>query len=113
MRILHLTDRLTSRGGAHRHLRSIAAWQISEGHDVVVAAGRDDGEAPACATRLIPGLDARDAHAVDLDATLSSVRPEIVHLHTIVNPCVLEQARGWPALITVQDHRYFCPGRGK
>jgi glycosyltransferase involved in cell wall biosynthesis len=36
-----------------------------------------------------------------------------VHLHTVVNPCVLEWAAGARALITVQDHRYFCPGKGK
>jgi glycosyltransferase involved in cell wall biosynthesis len=31
----------------------------------------------------------------------------------VVNPWVLRWAAARPSLITVQDHRYFCPGRGK
>jgi glycosyltransferase involved in cell wall biosynthesis len=44
---------------------------------------------------------------------VEQVRPDVVHLHTVVNPCVLEWARTRPSLVTVQDHRYFCPTRGK
>jgi glycosyltransferase involved in cell wall biosynthesis len=44
---------------------------------------------------------------------VASFRPDVIHLHTVVNPAVLEWACGRPALITVQDHRYFCPTRGK
>jgi glycosyltransferase involved in cell wall biosynthesis len=50
---------------------------------------------------------------VDLDALEARVRPDVVHVHTVVNPEVLEWARSRPALVTVQDHRYFCPARGK
>jgi glycosyltransferase involved in cell wall biosynthesis len=113
MRILHLTDRLTTRGGAYRHLDSILRWQIERGHDVLLAAGEEGTEGPRCPTRIVPGLEARGAAAIDLVPTLTEFRPDVVHLHTIVNPCVLEWARSYAAVITVQDHRYFCPGRGK
>lgn len=38
MRILHLTDRLTQRGGAHRHLLSVLE-ALSAGHDLLLVAG--------------------------------------------------------------------------
>ena len=34
-------------------------------------------------------------------------------MHNVVNPAVLEWAAGVDAVVTVQDHRFFCPGRGK
>jgi glycosyltransferase involved in cell wall biosynthesis len=37
----------------------------------------------------------------------------VVHVHTVVNPAVLRWAGRRGAVITVQDHRCFCPGRGK
>ena len=34
-------------------------------------------------------------------------------MHNVVNPAVLEWAAGADAVVRVQDHRFFCPGRGK
>jgi bacteriocin resistance YdeI/OmpD-like protein len=34
VRVLHLTDRLTDRGGAHRHLLAVARAQAARGDDV-------------------------------------------------------------------------------
>jgi glycosyltransferase involved in cell wall biosynthesis len=58
-------------------------------------------------------LGAREAVPVDLDPLVERLQPDVVHLHTVVNPCVLEWARSRRSLVTVQDHRYFCPTRGK
>ncbi len=112
MRILHLTDRFSTYGGAHRHLAGVTSWLAAHGHDVHVAAGSGD-EMFAGQAHFVAGLDAREARPVGLDTLTSAVRPHVVHVHTVVNPCVLEWARGRPALVTVQDHRYFCPGLGK
>ena len=73
------------------------AWQRRR-HDVHVVGGG--------------GLEARDDAPVDL-APVDALRPALVHVHTVVNPRALEQLAGPAAVITVQDHRYFCPGRGK
>lgn len=102
MRILHLTDRRTARGGAHHHVAGVVESQVAEGLEVHLAAGD-----------TVAALDAREAVAIDLQPLLDQVRPEIVHVHTVVNPVALEQAADAGAVITVQDHRYFCPGRGK
>jgi glycosyltransferase involved in cell wall biosynthesis len=58
-------------------------------------------------------LEARTRVPVDLEAVYGEVAADLVHLHTVVNPQVLEWAGGRRAVITVQDHRYFCPARGK
>ena len=62
----------------------------------------------------MPGLEARESAATPgLDAVARAFEPEVIHVHTVVNPAVLEWAAARGALITVQDHRYFCPTRGK
>jgi glycosyltransferase involved in cell wall biosynthesis len=114
LRVLHLCDRLTERGGAYQHLLAIVERQVADGHAVHLAVGRADADAVApCAVSLVPGLDARTAERVDLSAAMASARPDVVHLHTVVNPEVLRWAARVPSVVTVQDHRAFCPGRGK
>jgi glycosyltransferase involved in cell wall biosynthesis len=114
VRILHVTDRVGARGGAHRHLQGILRAQSEDGHDVHVASAAGEDAAPAGVRRHeVAGLDARGDRPADLQPTWELVRPDVVHLHTVVNPRVLEWAAGHRAVITIQDHRYFCPGRGK
>jgi glycosyltransferase involved in cell wall biosynthesis len=50
---------------------------------------------------------------VDLDAWLGPLRPDVLHVHTVVNPLALACAASGNAVFTVQDHRSFCPSRGK
>jgi glycosyltransferase involved in cell wall biosynthesis len=113
VRVLHLTDRFGARGGAHRHLEGVASWLVERGHDVHVAAGEGEGFMAPYPTSLVAGLAAREPAEVELGPLVESFRPDVVHLHTIMNPTVLEWAVARPAVITVQDHRYFCPARGK
>lgn len=114
MRILHLVDRLAGRGGAHVHLAGVAAAQVEAGHDVCVAGGTSaPGVRWPCAVRIVPGLEERARAPCALDALDRDVAPDVVHVHTVVNPWVLEWAGARGAVATVQDHRYFCPGRGK
>jgi glycosyltransferase involved in cell wall biosynthesis len=114
LRILHLTDRLSDRGGAHWHLLGVLAALRERGHDVHLAAGAHDGHTAApCAWTLVKGLESRTRTPVDIDPLLDAVRPDLIHVHTVVNPAVLDWAASQRSLITVQDHRYFCPTRGK
>lgn len=114
MRILHVSDRLTERGGAYQHLLALVEAQVAAGHPVRLAIGRaDDGMEAPCAVDRVPGLDARTARDADVESVAAAFRPDVVHLHTVVNPSVLRWAGARRGVITVQDHRYFCPGRGK
>ena len=79
-----------------------------------LAAGFDDGSVQApTPTEIVPGLEARAARDVTLDTLLKRHAPDRLHLHNVVNPLALEQAAARGALLTIQDHRFFCPGRGK
>jgi glycosyltransferase involved in cell wall biosynthesis len=118
VRVLYLTDRLSVRGGADHHLAQVAAAAAEAGHRVRVAFGRD-GEPPPGIADLerfrIPGLGSRVESQSGLDGLAEELhRSDLVHLQNIMNPTVLERAseRG-RILVTVQDHRFFCPGPGK
>ena len=88
---------------------------MEAGHDVRLAVGRDEGHVPPpCALDVVPALASRaHAEARGLDAIASAFAPDVVHVHTVMNPAVLEWAAARCAVITVQDHRCFCPTRGK
>jgi glycosyltransferase involved in cell wall biosynthesis len=115
MRILHVADRLTDRGGAYTWMLGVLGGLIEAGHDVRLAVGAVDGSVSApCPVELQPGLGARTEAPVELRPLVRSIRPDVVHVHNVVNPSVLQWAAGQSnALLTVQDHRVFCPTRGK
>jgi glycosyltransferase involved in cell wall biosynthesis len=114
MRILHVADRLTDRGGAYTHLAGILE-ALSAEHDVRLLVGeRQERLGVPCAVQELPGLEAREGLEVDLDSAVARFAPDVVHVHNVVNPAVLRWAsRRGGCLITIQDHRAFCPGRGK
>ena len=113
MRILHVADRLSDRGGADLALLGLLD-ALSTDHEQHLAAGRDDGAVrPPCPVTVVPRLDARTRAGADLDPLLARLRPDLVHVHNVVNPAVLTWAAGVDAVVTIQDHRFFCPGRGK
>jgi glycosyltransferase involved in cell wall biosynthesis len=114
VRVLHLVDRLTDRGGAYRCLLGVLESLALE-HAQLLAAGRDEDTVRApCPVELVSGLDERTFKAVALDALAERFRPDVVHVHNLMNPAALEWAAGRrDTLVTVQDHRYFCPTRGK
>ncbi len=115
MRVLHLTDRSSERGGADCHLRSVLL-DLGRDCELFLAVGREDGSAAApCDYAVISGLAATQAVpiGVDLDRVYQRFEPDLVHLHNVMNPRALAWAADRRALMTVQDHRAFCPGRGK
>jgi glycosyltransferase involved in cell wall biosynthesis len=118
VRLLYLTDRLSDRGGADHHLIQVMSDAVTVGHRVEVGFGRDEGgpQLPeTVARRRFAGLASRVASSAklgDLDDVIADA--EIVHLQNVMNPVVLEMAAAHPrAVVTVQDHRVFCPGPGK
>ena len=114
MRILHVADRLTDRGGAYTWLVGILE-RLAGDHEVRLVVGEDDGAVRApCAVEVRPGLEARTDSPADLEDLRSGFAPDVVHVHNVVNPAVLAWAAARAdTLLTVQDHRFFCPTRGK
>jgi glycosyltransferase involved in cell wall biosynthesis len=117
VRILHLTDRASDRGGADWHLLSVVVALAERGHQQVLAVGREDGstERP-CGIHLVPGLavtsDQPDV-AGPLGDLEASFQPDVIHLHNALGPAAMKWAADRGGVATVQDHRSFCPGRGK
>ncbi len=111
--ILHLTDRLSRRGGADWHLAGVIDAQLPE-QSVALAVGRRDASGVAtCPVHVVTGLDARRAQPCNLNPLVDELCPDVIHVHNVVNPSVLQWAAKHGAVMTIQDHRSFCPARGK
>ncbi len=116
MRLLYLTDRLSHRGGAPHHLLDVIGAMASR-HTVTVAAAAIDGE-----VRLPAGVELRKLSGLrsavsqtnglgDLPSLLENT--DCVHVQNVMNPRVLFMVTEQPCVVTVQDHRIFCPGPGR
>ncbi len=117
LRRLHLADRLALRSGADLHLRDLLCWQARRGPVTLVVG------------RVEPGVRAPDgvrlarcralASAVPSRRGLAQLSPlldqaDVLHLHNVMNPDVLARVtETGRAVVTLQDHRMFCPGPGR
>ena len=128
LRILFAADRLSARGGADRHLLGILdRFRDQPGARTLLAVGFDDGSLPGPEReRLGPwtrlkGLDrsglggrGRKAVLAGLEELVREFRPHLIHLQNVMDPEIIGRAAALaPSLATVQDHRFFCPGKGK
>jgi glycosyltransferase involved in cell wall biosynthesis len=124
--IVHLHDRISARGGADQHLWGILEHLQPE-MTTELLVGWDDQSLPEAEKSCIGpwsrlkglergGLNRRGGEAarVRLTQALEQRDPGVVHIHNVMDPLLLDVAAltGF-ALLTVQDHRYFCPGLGK
>ena len=91
LRILHLNDRLSARGGADWHLLTVIEAQRGE-HEVMLATGFDDGTVPApCPWRQVRALSEREHRpCAELDQITEAFEPEVIHVHNVMNPAVLQ-----------------------
>lgn len=126
MRLMHLHERLSARGGAERHLISLLKHQQGR-CQTLLAVGFDDGSLPEGERREVGpwlrvkglarrGLRQRGEKAARrrLASAIADFSPELIHVHNLMDPALLElAAASAPTVMTVQDHRLFCPGRGK
>ncbi len=118
MRILYITDRISARGGADHHLAQVMGDSRARGDLVAVAYGHaDEGVSlPQGVQQIsVPGL----AKAVPSESKLSALADpmawaDVIHLSNVMNPVVIARAVDTRrAVVTVQDHRVFCPAMGK
>ena len=117
MRVLIATDRLSLRGGADQHLLDIIEALIGSGVSVDVACGRVDAEVSLAGVPVhtVRGL----ARMVPDTRQLGRLSPlvaaaDVVHVQNVMNPTALLQlVDSGRAVVTVQDHRVFCPGPGR
>ena len=116
MELLYLTDRLSHRGGAPHHLLDLIRVMAEEHQVTVAAADKDQDVVLPEGVRFerCSGLRHARAHRGGLDKLPSLIaRAGVIHVQNIMNPVALSLACGPRAVVTVQDHRVFCPGPGK
>jgi glycosyltransferase involved in cell wall biosynthesis len=125
VRVLLVNSRLSDRGGADRWLLGVAS-RLQQEADTLLAVGYEDRALPeverARVGRVVrvKGLDGRGLGGTPAATTAAFRRlidefdPDVVHANDTTDPGVLDviAARG-RGVQTVQDHRFFCPGRGK
>ena len=116
MKLLYLTDRLSHRGGAPHHLLDLIS-AMAEDHQVTVAAANKDSDVvlpEGVRFARCPGLRRSTDHLGGLDKLPNLLASaDVVHIQNVMNPAALRQASGPRAVVTIQDHRVFCPGPGK
>ncbi|NOZ95622.1 MAG: glycosyltransferase family 4 protein [Acidobacteria bacterium] len=118
MRILYLTDRLSVRGGADRHLLQLIGWVVGSGFGVTVGCGRREagvelpGSVRVARVRGLASATSSPAGLAGLEELLAGA--DRVHVQNVMNPVVLRAAAATGrSIVTIQDHRFFCPGLGK
>ena len=81
----------------------------------VIASGRGKGVNAVVSAHTIRGLASPVDSTKGMDKLEQLVRKaDVVHLHNVMNPVALEVvAKSGKGVVTVQDHRVFCPSRGK
>ena len=126
MRLMHLHERLSVRGGAERHLLGLLKHQQGS-YQTLLAVGFEDDSLSGRERELIGpwlrvkglarrGLRQRGERAAlrRLSQAMEDFAPDLIHVHNLMDPALLQlAASAAPTVMTVQDHRLFCPGRGK
>ena len=126
MRVLLLNSRLSDRGGADRWLLGVLK-RLQGRIETLAAVGYLDRALPAAELQRagpwvrVKGLDRSglgrrggQGALAGLRATLESFDPQVVHVNDVTDPDLLALVAGTGrGVMTVQDHRVFCPGRGK
>jgi len=115
---MHIAPRLSERGGADQFMLGLIE-ALSSQHEQSLVVGKKDADISIpCPAEVIANLDSSglSKDPIDtkrLEALCQKYRPDLLHLHNPVHPQVLQWAQQHKALLTIQDHRFFCPGRGK
>ena len=116
---LQLCESLAPTGGAALHLRAVLGRGLP-GCRVTVAVGRGPLASPGLGVQVcgVSGLGGRlkeQRRAGErVEALIHALNPDVVHLHNLMQPELLRRVgRMRPTVYTLQDHRVFCPGRGK
>lgn len=115
MRILYLSDRLSHRGGAPLHLLDIIHAAPGERRVITGKMDPDIQLDPNIHVETIPGLNNNKNNSPDLSVLHRALQTaDVVHVQNVMIPSVIKAAvETGVAIVTVQDHRVFCPGPGR
>ena len=114
MKVLHVNEHLSSRGGVETYLLSLLP--MLEERDVSVAVAFASGDeslverAYAAPALSQAGRGAEASGFRQLNEILGAEKPDVVHLHNIFNVGAIEAClQAAPVVVTGHDYRYLCP----
>lgn len=114
MKILHVTDHYTPRGGVEQYILSAARLLADHGHGNAIlytqasAHTIRDGAWPAYHVRTDGDI------AAQVDQVLAAERPDVAYIHHVSFPALIEfLADRLPAVAYVHGFTAVCPGLGK
>jgi len=116
MMLLFVTDCLSRKSGAGNHLIDVIEAACDWGVSVSVATGRIDDtvqlQCPVHRVRALARPTPGTAQLARLQALLNTA--DRVHVQNVMNPTALQVLTdSGKSVVTVQDHRVFCPGIGR
>jgi glycosyltransferase involved in cell wall biosynthesis len=117
MKILHVNNKFHFQGGSEQYLYAVCRELAREGHENAVVhggAGSIHDNAEVSAAYCIHGLNefnrgSRHELRDQIRAIVGRERPDIVYLHNITNPYLVEFLTGLkPVVKYVHDHEFYC-----
>ena len=119
--MLALSDRLSARGGADLYLQDLVTrtgrdfeWHLVFGHQDSTGIEVSDGYRTRHRLESL-SLRSRSGSENDFRAALRRVAPDALVVQNVMDAETLTLVAGSeiPAVAVLQDHRTFCPARGK
>ena len=114
MKVLHVNEQLSQKGGVESYLRSLLPLMDGRGIDQYVAFGKGSPEGVKNAEQLASVIEtgfSNDQRGYQgMSNLLSKIRPHVVHIHNVRNLGVLKAC--WEtgkAVATTHDYRLVCP----
>jgi len=117
MKILHINNKFCFQGGSEQYLYDICRELAREGHENAVVYGSAESihdNAEVSATYSLQGLNEfnrglRHELQMQVRAIMERERPDIVYLHNIINPYLVEAVTELrPVVKYVHDHEFYC-----
>jgi glycosyltransferase involved in cell wall biosynthesis len=117
MKILHVNNKFCFQGGSEQYLYAVCRELAREGHENAVVHGGTEGihdNAEVSAAYSIHGLNefnrgSRNELRVQIRAIVERESPDIIYLHNITNPYLVESVTALrPVVKYVHDHEFYC-----
>lgn len=115
MRILHLNQFGSYKGGVEGYIADVAAALLTRGHTShLVALTPDADGAPLTATTLVPTPDWPSpcaASVIALEDLIAKFRPDVAYLHAVYHPALVSWvAERLPSVAYIHAPYPVCPG---
>lgn len=117
MRVLHLNDFFSPRGGVEVYLSTLVDQLTERNHEVAVAYGGGEGTGKV-RQFCVPSISSvawgsRGKGYAEVRRILEAFRPDVCHVHSVFNPGAIRACLDYGrTILHLHDYRYCCPSSG-